>query len=272
MGTLPGSALRTVYGTTYGGVMPRSKPHVGDPVRLSQLLWSHERPVGRSGLSLGMIVGAGTAVARREGADAITMRRVAAELEVAAMSLYSHIPGKAELLELMLDACAAAVYEADDLPAARPDRRAAALFVAERNFDVAVAQPWTLEIPADRLVPGPGTTAKYEAELAVFDGVGLTDVQMDHALTGLLGLASAMARHQVGLVRARAASDRDDNQWWQQVGPALATAMRGREFPLAARVGTAASLAANASADPRAALDYTAGLLLDGLAASGADL
>ncbi len=252
--------------------MPRYKPHVSDPVRLSQLLWSQDRPAGRSGLSLGMIVGAGTAVARREGVDAITIRRVAAELEVAPMNLYSHIPGKAELLELMLDAWAAAVYEADDLPAARADRRAAALFVAARNFDVAVAQPWTLEIPADRLVPGPGITAKYEAELAVFDGVGLTDVQMDHALTGLLGLASAMARNQVGLQRARAASDRDDNQWWQQVGPALATAMRGREFPLAARVGTAASAAADASADPKAALDYTAGLLLDGLAATGAEL
>ena len=50
--------------------------------------------------------------------------------------------------------------------------------------------------------------------------LGLTDVQMDHALTGLLGLATAMARSQVGLVRARAATDRDDNQWWQQVGPA----------------------------------------------------
>jgi len=248
--------------------MPQAKAHVSDPVRLLQLLWSQDRPAGRSGLSLGAIVRAGTEVARRDGVDAITMRRVAAELGGAPMSLYSHVPGKAELLELMLDAFAADVYDPDDLPAARPDWRAAALFVAERNFEEAVAQPWTLEIPADRPVPGPGMTAKYEAELAVFDGIGLTDVQMDHALTGLLGLATAMARNQVGLVRARAATDRDDNQWWQQVGPALAAAMRGREFPLAARVGTAASVAADASADPRAALTYTANLLLDGLAAA----
>ncbi|WP_228032598.1 TetR/AcrR family transcriptional regulator [Mycolicibacterium sp. P9-22] len=237
-------------------------------MRLLQLLWSQDRPTGRAGLSVGTIVRAGIAVARRDGVGAITMRQVAAELGVAAMSLYSHVPGKAELLELMLDAFAADVYAADEPPSARSDWRAAALFVAERNFEAAVAQPWTLDIPADRLVPGPGMTAKYETELAAFDGIGLTDVQMDHALTGLLGLASAMARHQVGLERARAASDSDDNQWWGQVGPALGRAMAERDFPLASRVGTAASVAADASADPKAALTYTAELLLDGLAAA----
>lgn len=249
--------------------MPKANAQVSDPARLLRLLWSQDdRPAGRSGLSLGTIVRAGTELARREGVGAITIRRVAAELGVAPMSLYTHLPGKGELLELMLDAFAADVYQAGDLPSARQDWRAAALFVAERNFEEAVAQPWMLEIPTDRLVPGPGMTAKYEAELAVFDGIGLTDVQMDHALTGLLGLASAMARNQVGLNRARSASHRDDNQWWQQVGPALASAMRGREFPLASRVGTAASVAADASADPKAALTYTAELLLDGLSAA----
>lgn len=246
--------------------MSQSKAHVKDPVRLLQLLWSHDRPTGRSGLSLATIVRAGTALACSEGVDAVTIRRIAAALGVAPMSLYTHVPGKPELLELMLDAFAADVYPSDDLPSARPDWRAAAHFVADRNFEKAVAQPWILEIPADRLVPGPGMTAKYEAELAVFDGIGLTDVQMDHALTGLLGLASAMARNQVGLERARSTSDRDDNQWWRQVEPALAAVMRGQDFPLASRVGTAASVAADAAADPRAALTYTVELLLDGLA------
>ncbi len=238
---------------------------VSDPIRLLRLLWDPDRPVGRSGLSLSAIVDAGRAIARVDGAAAVTIRRVATTLNAAPMSLYSHVPGKAELLALMVDAHAGDLYVDGNLPAAQDDWRSAALFVAERNYDAAVAEPWTLDIPADRLVPGPGATAKYEAELAAFDGIGLTDVQMDHALAGLLGLASAMARNQVGLERARAASFRDDNQWWQQVSPALAEAMRGREFPLASRVGTAAAVAADAAADPRAALVYTAELLLDGL-------
>ncbi len=245
--------------------MSSAADRVSDPVRLLRMLWAPDAPVGRSGRSLGAIVDAGRAIARIDGAAAVTMRRVAAELKVAPMSLYSHVPGKAELLAMMVDAHAGALYAEGDHPATQDDWRSAALLVAERNYDAAVSEPWVLDIPADRTVPGPGATAKYEAELAAFDGIGLTDVQMDHALTGVLGLASAMARNQVGLQRARAASARDDNQWWQQVAPALTEAMRGRAFPLASRVGTAAAVAADASADPRAALVYTTGLLLDGL-------
>ncbi len=241
---------------------------VGDPVRLLQLLWSPPGPLRRSGLPLGTVVAAATTIAAEEGVDALTMRRVAAAVDVAPMSLNSHVPGKAELLELMLDAYAARVYEDGDVPASRPTWRGAAHLVAVRNFEAVLAHPWTLDVPAGRPVPGPGAVGKYEIELAALDGIGLTDVQMDHALTGLLGLGHAAARMQVGLDRAREASGRSDAEWWQQVGPALAAAMRGRRFPLADRVGTAAAVAVDAAADPRAALDYGVGLLLDGLAAA----
>ena len=182
------------------------------------------------------------------------------------MSLYSYVPGKAELLELMLGAHAGQVYADGRRPTDRPDRRAALTFVALANFEAAVAHPWTLDVPAGRPVPGPGVTGKYEIELAALDGSGLSDVEMDHTLTGLLGLAHAAARAQVGLDRVRRASGRSDNEWWQQVGPALATAVAARRFPLADRVGTAAAEAVDAAADPAGALRYSVGLLLDGLA------
>lgn len=237
----------------------------GDPARLLQLLWSPPGPLRRSGLSLDAVVSAATQIAVGEGVAALTMRRVAAAVGVAPMSLYSHVPGKAELLELMIDAHAGRIYGDDNLPVRLDSWRRGAQLVAGRNFEAALAHPWTLDVPAGRPVPGPGVTGKYEIELAVFDGIGLTDVEMDYALTGLLGLAHAAARTQVGLDRARGVSGSSDNEWWQQVGPALTTVMRGQQFPLAERVGTAAALAADATADPRAALDYGVGLLLDGL-------
>jgi AcrR family transcriptional regulator len=248
--------------------MPSSAGLVSDPVRLLHLLWSPTARSSRSGLSLSAIVAAATRVAAQEGVNALTMRRVAAVLDAAPMSLYTHVPGKAELLELMLDTHAAQIYDDGDVPASRPTWRAAGHFVAVRNFEAALAQPWTLDVPAGRPVPGPGITGKYELELAALEGIGLSDVEMDHALTGLLGLAHAAARAQVGLDRARGVSGRSDAEWWEQVGPALAAAMQGRQFPLAGRVGTAASLASDASADPRASLNYSVGLLLDGLEAS----
>ncbi len=241
---------------------------VGDPIRLLRLLWSPPEPSRRSGLSVRTVVSAAGRIAAEDGVDALTMRRVAAAVGVAPMSLYSYVPGKAELLELMLDAHAARVYADGDLPTARPQWRDALHFVAARNFDAALAHSWTLDIPAGRPVPGPGITGKYEIELAALDGLGLSDVEMDHALTGLLGLAYASARAQVGLDRVRQATGRDDAEWWRQVGPALESAMRGRRFPLAERVGTAAASVADTAAEPLSTLTYGVSLLLDGLQAA----
>lgn len=50
------------------------------------------------------MVEAATTIADAEGLEALTMRRVAKDLGVVPMTLYSYVPGKAELLDLMLDA------------------------------------------------------------------------------------------------------------------------------------------------------------------------
>jgi AcrR family transcriptional regulator len=50
------------------------------------------------------IIAAGTTVADREGLDALSMRRVAVELDVATMSLYRHVRDKEDLLTAMIDA------------------------------------------------------------------------------------------------------------------------------------------------------------------------
>jgi AcrR family transcriptional regulator len=43
------------------------------------------------------VVDAATALADAEGLDAVTMRRVATSLGVVPMTLYTYVPGKAEL-------------------------------------------------------------------------------------------------------------------------------------------------------------------------------
>ena len=49
------------------------------------------------------IATAALAIVDREGLDAVTMRRVAEELGTGAASLYAHVSGKEELLELMVE-------------------------------------------------------------------------------------------------------------------------------------------------------------------------
>lgn len=58
----------------------------------------------RAGLSRAQVLAAALAVLRRDGLDAVSMRRVAAELEVAPNALYSHLRDKAAVLDGLLDA------------------------------------------------------------------------------------------------------------------------------------------------------------------------
>jgi AcrR family transcriptional regulator len=63
------------------------------------------RPRGAEAtLSKERIVAAATAVADKEGLDALSMRRVAVELDMATMSLYRHVQDKDDLLTAMVDA------------------------------------------------------------------------------------------------------------------------------------------------------------------------
>jgi TetR/AcrR family transcriptional regulator, tetracycline repressor protein len=68
------------------------------------------RPRGeRAGISRADVIGAALVVLRRDGLDAVSMRRVAVEVGVAANALYSHVPDKAALLDALMDAVLADV-------------------------------------------------------------------------------------------------------------------------------------------------------------------
>ena len=89
----------------------------GDPARTLQLLWRDPAAGSRRGprqqLTIDQVVVAATRLADAEGLDAVTMRRAAQSLGVVPMTLYTYVPGKAELLDLMLDAAYARMPRAD---------------------------------------------------------------------------------------------------------------------------------------------------------------
>lgn len=63
---------------------------------------------------------AAVAIADAEGLDALSMNKIAAEFGVSAMALYRYVPGKTELVELMVEAV---LTEAPDLTGAGPGWR-----------------------------------------------------------------------------------------------------------------------------------------------------
>src|SRR5262245_653665 len=79
----------------------------GDPRTTLRLLWG-SAPVGKRGpkakIALRDVIAAAIAIVDREGLSALTTRRVAESLGISPMSLYTHVPGKDELLDVMVDA------------------------------------------------------------------------------------------------------------------------------------------------------------------------
>jgi AcrR family transcriptional regulator len=247
--------------------IPAARTGAGDPARTLQLLWRDPAAVPRhgprQGLTIDQVVAAATALADAEGLDAVTMRRVAARLGVVPMTLYTYVPGKAELLDLMLDSAYAQMPRT--ATAGRPWRQRVAAVAAE-NRALFEAHPWAAAISAIRPPLGPGLIAKYEHELSALDGLSLDDVQMDAALTHLLAFVQAWARAAADARETRRASDMDDEQWWAANAPLLQRVLDPAAYPLATRVGTAAGTAHRAAYDPGHAYDFGLQTILDGLA------
>lgn len=238
----------------------------GDPGATLALLWAdpaaRPRRGPERGLRLDAVVAAATRLADREGLEAVTMRRLAKELNVAAMTLYTYVPGKAELLDLMLDAAYAEMPRGDTTGAPWRDRL---LAVAEENRTLFDTHPWTAAVSTLRPPLGPGLMAKYEHELSALDGLGLDDVECDDALTHLLSFVQASARMSADARANRRDSAMNDEQWWAANAALLAQVLDPLAYPLATRIGTAAGVAHGSAHDPDHAYHFGLQRVLDGL-------
>ena len=116
----------------------------------------------RSGLSTQAIVDTAIAIADVDGLDAVSIRRVAAVLDVRPMSLYSHIVSKDELLALMANELMRTLLVEEPLP---DDWRAALALIARRSFTMFAGHPWLLALLARRPRHGPNA-ARHARQLA----------------------------------------------------------------------------------------------------------
>lgn len=241
----------------------------GDPVRTLELLW---REPGSGGSARGpkqrttvdAVVAAALGIADTQGLAALTMRSVAAALGITPMATYTYVPGKAELLDLMLDT----VYqrmERHDLSGMGWRERVST--VAAENRAMLAAHPWVAYLPTTRPPLGPGVAAKYDHELRAFDGLGLTDVDMDAALTYVLGFVTSTAQLAIDTAGAAAESGQSDHDWWERAAPLLARVFDTERYPLAARVGEAAGQAHDSAYSADHAYEFGLARVLDGLAA-----
>ncbi len=235
-----------------------------DPRRSLALLWGQPGKPGRSGLSIGWIVEAAVKLADDEGLAALSMRRLAADLGVGTMALYTHVPGKEVLLDVMFDAVLGEFYR-EAPPRERPGGWQAGLrSVAEENWAAYQRHPWAFEL-GPRPALGPNTVRKYDLELGPLEGIGLTFVEMNAALSLVLNHVAAVARIAWQLAGERRRTGLSDADWWAQHEPVMAAATELMPYDLASRVGRAASEAADGLYDPKLAFDFGLDRIIDGI-------
>lgn len=95
-------------------------------------------PGQRAGLTRAAVLDTAHALLAEEGLDALTMRALARRLGVAPNALYSHVPGKTELVDALLDDRLSLVTEPD--PDA-PDPVAALAALMTSTYEVLLGRP-----------------------------------------------------------------------------------------------------------------------------------
>lgn len=238
---------------------------VGDARKSLALLWGRRPERGRGPcrrLTVEQITETALAMAVEEGLEALSMRRLAERLGVTAMSLYKYIPGKAELLDLMVDT----VY--GRMPLRRGPSgnwRAQLEGIARENQALYRQHPWLLQVSSARPVLGPHALAKYEHELQALDGLGLEDVDMDTVLSLLLQFVAGAMRSSLETQEVRRRTGLSDEQWWLAHVPWLEAFVEPARYPLASRVGTASGQAHGGPSSPEQAFELGLRCLLDGI-------
>lgn len=239
----------------------------GDPVRSMELLWgvgpSPKSRGPKQGLTVERIVRAGIEIADAEGLGALSMRRVAERLGVGTMSLYTYVPSKAELVDVMFDR---AIGEA-----ARSDVdggwRERLTDIAWAAWDLYARHPWLLQVMAMSRPPlGPNSIAEYDHNLRAVDGIGLTELEMD----SVVNLVSVYVQGSARAAAEAATSVQDtgvtDDEWWSTYGPLLEKVFDPEKHPVAARVGQVAGETFQSAYDARHGFEFGLARILDGVA------
>jgi AcrR family transcriptional regulator len=211
-------------------VMSTPEPTAAEQVRRSmELLWTggdpRPAPGPKPSLTLDRIVDAAITLADRDGVDALSMRRVAAELGVGTMSLYRYVPGKAELLALMLDR-----VDAPETVQAGSWRETLER-AARRTYGLYLSHPWLLQVNWTRPVLGPNSVAGMEVLMRGLDGLGLSGQERIAVVMLVDAYVVGQARNRIQHDAVTVQSGLSDEEFWTQQYPFLAKAMESGRYP-----------------------------------------
>ncbi|MFC5829762.1 TetR/AcrR family transcriptional regulator [Nonomuraea insulae] len=135
-------------------------------------------PAGRrawGSLSQAQIVAAALEIARKEGLEALTIRRLATDLGASRMAIYRHVADKDALVDLVMNAIAEQDVVPPGIGEGPWERRLRVL--AEAMRQQLAAYPGMVEVLMTRANHGPGALNLVETILAILADAGLGERQ-----------------------------------------------------------------------------------------------
>jgi AcrR family transcriptional regulator len=131
----------------------------------------------RNRLSRERVLRAAMAHADEGGLEAVTMRKVAEELEVAPMALYRHVANRDDLVDGMVDI----VFSEIELPAAGADWKTAMRERAISVRDAMLRHRWAIGLMESRTNPGPANLRHHNAVIGSLRAAGFAMAMAAHA-------------------------------------------------------------------------------------------
>lgn len=186
------------------------------------------------------VVRTAVGIADAEGLAALSMRRVATELDIATMSLYRYVSGKDELVVLMADA---ALGE-DKLPEPPPPGwRARLELVARLQWTIYRRHPWLAQVMSFTRPPLiPNGMAHTDWTMRAVDGLGLDFETMIQVAVTLASYVRGTAVNLEPEAQAEQDTGLTTEQWLKSRESEMAVILASGALPMFSRILTQGGL------------------------------
>lgn len=199
-------------------------------------IWARPQRVARvtsSSLSLQQIVQAAIKVADAESLGAVSMRRVATELQAGAMSLYRYVSTKDDLLDLMLDEVMGEVVAdtPEGVSIASGDLRHDLQRLGHGLREQIHRHPWLPQLLSGRPAFGPNMVRCFETAMSVFDGMNVDADSTMNAIGALNAFVYGFAQQELAEQEMQRQTGLSENEWRQRMAPYIGRLMETGKYP-----------------------------------------
>ncbi|CAM5564816.1 TetR/AcrR family transcriptional regulator [Streptomyces narbonensis] len=228
-----------------------------------EVIWARPERAGRGpkpAYSRSDIVAAAVRAADADGIDAVSMRRIAADIGCGTMSLYNYVPRKEDLYELMVDAVSAEYELSEPLGTSGGDWRADMIDMGRQARGILHRHPWVIRLMTTGYAYGPNALRFLEHCLGCLDGLDLPGGAKMELIASVNGTVMTIVANEIALAERARSLPWSGEQEQAVRGAYLMGQLAGGGYPrLAAVLATAGA----EPLDPEEVFERTLGRVLD---------